>query len=351
MNIEQKNIVVSYQENTWSRISTEITVQETLQIIGSDKLKTIIENLRKELKKGNKEYYDNNKKKLPAVTFSATFDKSRKKENLKLYTSLLVIDIDKLSDDEMKRVNEILNKDRYVFSFWRSPSNKGFKGLIRINYNEPLKKEFVDFQHKAAFKTISDYFLKEYQIELDSSGSDITRLCFLSFDNEIVIKDIYSEFEIEVADYKNMATSNSKKKVVRKFSSNKDALYNSKDRNSPYDRKLMSNIIRFLNNKNCSITDSYENWCKVAMAIANTFTFDVGKNYFIKLSKRDSAKFNETNCVNFLSNCYENRKGEVAFASIVYLANQQGYKTKYQKKSSTEGGELLVPSEYHSQKR
>ncbi|WP_445458041.1 BT4734/BF3469 family protein [Flavobacterium sp. HNIBRBA15423] len=331
MNIEQKNIVVSYQENTWSRISTEITVQETLQIIGSDKLKTIVENLRNELKKGNKEYYDNNKKKLPAVTFSATFDKNRKKENLKLYTSLLVIDIDKLSDDEMKRINEILKKDKYVFSFWRSPSNKGFKGLICINYNKPLKNEFVDFQHKVAFKTISDYFLKEYQIELDSSGSDITRLCFLSFDDGIVIKDIFSEFEIEISDFEKTTTSNSEKKIVQKFSSNKDALYNSQDRNNPYDRKLMSNIIRFLNNRNCSITDSYEDWCKVAMAIANTFTFDVGKNYFIKLSKRDSAKFNETNCENFLSNCYENRKGEVAFASIVYLANKKGYKTKYQK--------------------
>ena len=93
----------------------------------------------------------------------------------------------------------------------------------------------------------------------------------------------------------------------------------------------MSNIIRYLNNKNCSITDNYENWCKVALAIANTFTFDVGKNYFIKLSKRDLDKFNESNCVNFLSNCYENRKREITFASIVYLANKKGYKTKYQK--------------------
>lgn len=340
MNDKQKNTTVSYQENTWSQISAEITIQETLQIIGSDKLKTIIENLRSQLKKGNQGYYDNNKKKLPAVTFSATFDKKRRKENLKAYNSLLVIDIDKLSGEEMKKTYQVLMKDEYVFSFWRSPSNKGFKGLIFINYDKPLKNKHVDFQHKFAFKTISEYFLSEYQIVLDSSGSDITRLCFLSFDNEIIIKNNYNKFEIQVSDFTEKATvSNTKRKNFRKFSSNKDALYNSKDRNSPYDRKLMSNIIRYLNNKDCSITSSYENWCKVAMAIANTFTFDVGKNYFIKLSNRDSAKFNETNCINFLSNCYENRKGEVSFASIVYLANKQGFKTKYQKKPSTEGGE------------
>jgi hypothetical protein len=340
MKDKHKNITVSFQENILSQISTEITIQETLQIIGSDKLKTVIENLRSQLKKGNKEYYDNNKKKLAAVTFSATFDKKRRKENLKVYNSLLVIDIDKLSDEEMKRTYKVLTKDEYVFSFWRSPSNKGFKGLIFINYDKALKNEFVDFQHKLAFKTISNFFLSEYQIELDSSGSDITRLCFLSFDNEIIIKNNYSEFEIQISDFSEKASdSNTKRKIIQKFSSNKDALYNSKDRNSPYDRKLMSNIIRYLNNKNCSITSSYEDWCKVAMAIANTFTFDVGKNYFLKLSKRDAGKFNETNCINFLSNCYENRKGEVSFASIVYLANKQGFKTKYQKKPSTAGGE------------
>lgn len=331
MTIEQKNIIVSYQENTWSKISNEITLQEILDIIGSNKLRNKIQLLRDNLSNGNKEYYDNNKKQLPAVTFSATFNENRRKESIKKYNSLLVIDIDKLSDEEMERTYEILNKDKHVLSYWRSPSNKGFKGLIQIRYSEELKKEYIDFQHKAAFKLISNYFLDKYKIELDSSGSDITRLCFLSFDKDIVKKNSSEEFNIKKNEFSNETVSDSKKTIVRNFSSNQNALYNSNDRNSPYDRRLMSNVIRFLNNKNLSITDSYENWCKVAMAIANTFTFDIGKKYFIKLSKRDSHKFDETNCANFLSNCYENRKGGVIFASIIYLANQKGYKTKYQK--------------------
>lgn len=331
MTIEQKNIIVSYQENTWSKISAEITLQETLDIIGSDKLRNQIQLLRDNLNNGNKDYYDNNKKQLPAVTFSATFNENRKKENLNIYNSLLVIDIDKLSDEEMQRTYEILNQDKYIFSFWRSPSNKGFKGLIPINYSEDLEKRYIDYQHKEAFKVISNYFLEQYEIELDSSGSDITRLCFLSFDNDIVRKNSCEDFNIKNSEFLKATASDSKKQIVRNFSSNQDALFNSNNKNSPYDRRLMSNVIRFLNNKNLSITDSYENWCKVAMAIANTFTFDIGKKYFIKLSKRDSNKFDETNCTNFLSNCYENRKGEVAFASIIYLANQKGYKTKYQK--------------------
>ena len=330
MSIQLKNITISYQENTWSSVSAEISLHETLQIICSDKLNNRIQILRDELSKGNKEFYDNNKKKLPAVTFSASFIGSRKKENLKTYNSLLVIDIDKLSDIEMERTYEILLKDNYVFSFWKSPSNNGFKGLILMKFNEVLKNDYVDFQHKAAFKTISKYFLNEYEIELDNSGSDITRLCFLSSDKDIVIKEKYEKFLINVTKLEHSNSVKADRKIVRNFVNNKDALFNSKDRNNIYDRQLMSAIIRFLNNKNLSITDSYENWCKVALAISNTFTFDIGKNYFIKLSKRDSNKFDEVNCINFLSNCYENRNGVVTFRSIVYLANKIGYKTKYQ---------------------
>ncbi|MFD2528825.1 BT4734/BF3469 family protein [Polaribacter marinaquae] len=343
MNVELKNIKVSYQEKAWSSISKEITLSETLNIINSELLKGKIERLRKELENGNKDYYDNNKKSLPAVTFSATFQEKRRKDKLKDYNQILVIDIDKLSIEEMKIVGDALKNEPLVFSFWKSPSNKGYKGLIKLSFIEKFEKINTDFQHKYAFNLVSSYFLENHKIELDKSGSDITRLCFLSYDQKIIIKENIQEFKVENS---NIPIETKKKKennTTLKFSSNKDALHNSLNRNDPYDRRLMSNIIRYLNNKNQTITETYESWCKVAMAIANTFTFDVGRNYFVKLSKRDSNKFNEINCINFLINCYENRNGEVSFASIVFLANNKGYKTKYQKDNGvpkTEGESL-----------
>ena len=67
------------------------------------------------------------------------------------------------------------------------------------------------------------------------------------------------------------------------------------------------------------------------MAIANTFTYDIGLNYFTKLSKLDGIKYNETHSTNFLNNCYETKNGSVNFASIIHLANEKGYNTKQQK--------------------
>lgn len=322
---------VSYQENTWSEVSFDTTIESILSDIKSDKHKAQVENLREQLGKGNKDYYDNHKKKLPAVTFSATFEVKRTGANLKNYNPIIVIDIDKLDELQLKKTYEHLNNDEYVISFWRSPSNNGFKGLISIDYQFENSEIDIDTKHKSAFNKLSIYFIEKYNIELDKSGNDITRLCFLSYDNNLILKPKSNKFIITKDDIIYSVKSKSKDKTTITFSSNRDALLNPLNRNNQFDRKIMSDIIRFLNNKDLSITNKYEEWCKVGMAISNSFTYDIGIKYFLKLSSLDSGKFNEATCTNFLNNCYETRKGNVNFNSIVYLANQKGYKTKKQK--------------------
>lgn len=322
---------VSYQENTWSEIAFDTTIETILSDIKSDKHKIQVENLREQLKKGNKDYYDNHKKKLPAVTFSATFNAKRTGENLKNYNPIIVIDIDKLDELQLKNTFENLNDDEYVISFWRSPSNNGFKGLISIDYQLENNEIEIDTIHKSAFNKLSLYFLEKYNVELDKSGNDITRLCFLSYDNELVLKSKSTKFTISEKDIVLTVKSKSKDKITIAFANNRDSLYNPSERNNQFDRKIMTDIIRFLSNKNLSITNKYEEWCKVGMAISNSFTYDIGIKYFLKLSMLDNEKFNEVTCTNFLNNCYETRKGNVNFNSIVYLANLKGYKTKKQK--------------------
>jgi len=322
---------VSFQENTWSKISSEPTIENILGLIKSDTYKSRITELRIRLKNGDQEFYDNFKKQLPAVTFSGTFNEKRTSENLKSYNPLLVIDIDKLDKEELETTYTILLKDEYVLSFWLSPSNKGLKGLVSINYEYENKEIDLNTKHKSAFNKLSNYFIETYRIELDKSGSDITRLCFLSYDENLVLKNDYKRFEVNEDDILLKKKQDSPKSGVKlKFASNRDALYNPAGRDNKFNRKLMTDILRFLRNKSLSITYTYEDWCKVAMAISNSFTYDVGLKYFLKLSAMDSEKFNEITCTNFLMNCYETRKGNLNFSSIVYLANQKGYKTKYQ---------------------
>jgi hypothetical protein len=325
------NIKVSYQANTWSEITDEMSIEEILNQIKSDKYKIRIEDLRNKLHKGDKEYYDNYKKQLPAITFSATFTIKRTNENLKQYNSIIVIDIDKLDSAQLELAYNNLLNDKYIISFWRSPSNQGFKGLVSIDYQFADFENQFDVIHKSAFKKLSEYFIETYKIELDKSGNDISRLCFLSYDDHLILKQKFNTFPIVKDDIVPYTKSQVVKNTKFTFENNLDALYNPQGKNNQLNRKLMSDIIRHLNNKKLSITYKYEEWCKVAMAISNTFTYEIGLNYFLKLSLLDNSKYNEVNCTNFLINCYENRKGNVNFASIIYLANQRGYKTKKQK--------------------
>ncbi|SIT08952.1 BT4734/BF3469 family protein [Chryseobacterium gambrini] len=331
-------ITISFQNNTWSNISKEITIKKALQEIKDEKYKSIISELRNALENGNDDYYNINKKRLPAVTFCATFKNNRIKANLIKYNNVIVIDIDKLDNEEIIKNYTNLYNDKFIHSFWKSPSNKGYKGLVFLNYNIEFSKYDIDFLHKTAFLKLSKYFDEKYNIILDKSGNDITRLCFMSSDQNIIIKEEFNFFEISENDISFKAENiKTKDSIGIKYVSNRDALFNPKDRNNPYERMLMSNIIKYLSRKKLSITNSYEDWSKVSMALANSFTYDIGLKYFLKLSQLDQEKYNEINATNFLLNAYENQKGLINFSSIIFLANQKNYKTKYQKRSSEEG--------------
>ncbi len=325
------NMKVSFQANAWTEIASELTIEAVLNQIKSDKHKRQIEDLRNKLKQGDKENYDNYKKKLPAVTFSATFNSRRTNEYLKSYNPLIIIDIDKLNPQQLKTTYDNLFGDPCVISFWLSPSNHGYKGIVAIDFQ--INEDEIDLvtKHKSAFKKLSEYFLEKYDIELDKSGSDITRLCFLSHDNFLVKKLVFENFVVTNEDLIVTGKSPANKNIKLSFASNLDALYNPTGKNNQFDRKIMTDIIRHLRNKKQSITHNYEEWCKVAMSIANTFTYEIGLNYFLKLSSLDTNKYNEVACTNFLINCYETRKGNINFSSLIYLANQKGYTTKYQK--------------------
>lgn len=328
---------VSYQKNTWSAFSKEMSISDVLEEIKSDKHNVQVQYLRLLISKGSKEEYNSHKRTLSAVTFCGTFDAERKKTKIKSYNSLIVLDVDKLDENELLRVKNCFHTEPIVFSFWDSPSKEGIKGLVSLRYTFEINSEIVERAHKGAFKKLAIYFKEKHNIELDNSGSDTTRLCFFSYDPLLKVKDDIAEFQITEADLLSIEESKKKKNDVEvKFSSNKDALHNPSNRNAPSDRYTIAAIIRFLEKKKTSITTSYEEWYKVAMAIANTFTYDVGEKYFLKLSSFDSKKYNETECKNFLLNCYESRSGAIKFNTIVYFANEKGYITKKQRDRGSE---------------
>jgi hypothetical protein len=333
---EVLNTRVTYQKNFWTDLG-ESTLGAIFEEIKSSKHFAYTKELSTLYSIGDLEMYSIKKKSLPVVAFAATFSKVRSKSGLLSYNDLIVLDIDKLDISDLERTQNALKSDPYVICHWKSPSQRGFKALVKIGYGKLIDHSAVDLVHKYAFAEVSKYFFEKYQIDLDKSGSDFTRLCFISYDPDFKAKEAFQVFNVNAASIPSSKEIRTRvlsvvKKNVQSAGSN---LHNASGKNRPQHKKLIQNIISYLSKNSKSITFHYDDWVRVAFAIANSFTYDVGIKYFKALSKSDVSKFDPIQCENLLSDCYQNSKNLINFVTIIHLAKNQGFVANRTNREST----------------
>lgn len=333
MHMNYSDIIVSRFNHKGDKNPSHLNLLDVLESFKNGKYKDLITKIRAILKEGNLELYSIAKSKLPAITFCGKFENGHKKENLSTYNYLLIIDIDKLGTNAMLYTRNCLQADKYVFAFWESPSQNGFKGLIKLSYDKEFTFEGPHRYHKYAFQCIAEYFEKTYNILLDTSGSDVSRLCFVSHDTNLVVKSECCAFHVNTSRIAPLPLIETNKCTKGKKTSSHIPEYefdkrhlNPKGKNASEHRVEISKIIKYLNKKNLSITSNYDNWYRVGYAIANTFTSDLGKEYYLKLCRLDGACHDEGESVKMLIYCYDNSKGYINFGTIIHLAQEQGYK-------------------------
>lgn len=299
---------------------TTILLFDELRNIKNGTYKNLIIECREALNNGDEKLYGDLKTKLPAVTFCGEFHTIRKASQVSVYNNLMILDIDHISIDELSNIKEFLIADKYILSFWDSPSGKGIKCLVRINNHYE--------KHRAVFNSLTKYFFEKYQIELDPSGKDISRLCFSSWDENLFYNpysEIYLDF-IEDIKLKNSDKSNSSTINISLLKS----AFATEGLNKSENKDIIRQIIKYLNKRNLSITETHDNWLKVSFAIASSFSYDVGEKYFLSLCRLDQTKHNEEKSINLLKSSYNSRKtnpeNSISFATIVFFAKTKGFK-------------------------
>lgn len=315
--------VTKFNSLTTTKTYSTIKMFEELNNIKKGSYKNIIQNCREAIERGDKELYGKLKSSLPAVTFCGEFN-GRKANDIIEYNNLMILDIDDLPKNDFSNIKATISNDKYILSLWDSPSGKGLKCLIR--HNSTIDK------HKAVFNSLSLYFLENYQIILDKSGKDISRLCFSSWDENIYYNpnsEIYSEFvDLKVEKQKDT-------KAIKSVTLTRSA-YATEGLNKKDDRFLIKKIIDYLTKRNLSITNNFDSWVKVALGISYSFSYDVGEKYFLSLCRLDAEKHNEEKSIALLQNCYNNRKVNsdeiITFATIIFLAKENGFVIKNQLK-------------------
>lgn len=118
------------------------------------------------------------------VTFSGTFSKRNDKALLK-HSGLLTIDFDHI--ENIPKLKQDLLQDEHFETelMFISPSGNGLKWIISIDLSEA--------RHIDYFNAISAYINETYELEIDKSGKDISRACFLCYDEDVYINPKYLE--------------------------------------------------------------------------------------------------------------------------------------------------------------
>ena len=115
-------------------------------------------------------------------TFSGVFT-SRNDKKIVQHSGLMAVDFDHLPN--LEEVRQSLLVDEYFDTqlLFVSPSGDGLKWIIEIDTRKAPHGEY--------FASVANYILQTYGIEVDKSGRDISRACFLPHDPQAFINPIY----------------------------------------------------------------------------------------------------------------------------------------------------------------
>jgi len=91
----------------------------------------------------------------------------------------------------------------------------------------------------------------------------------------------------------------------------------------------MSKVIRYLEKRSISITASHDEWMRVAFGIANSFTYDVGQRYFLRLCRLDGVAHNEEGSIRMLEACYYGNRGGITLGTILHYARERGMQNAF----------------------
>lgn len=118
-------------------------------------------------------------------TFSGLF-RTRSKSDLLLQSDLLCLDFDHVADIPYLK-ERLLNDPCFETELlFVSPSGDGIKWIIEIDYK--------GFEHSRFFASVANYLVSNGYPEPDTSGSDISRSCFIPYDPDAYINPKYGDY-------------------------------------------------------------------------------------------------------------------------------------------------------------
>ncbi|HAF30435.1 MAG TPA: hypothetical protein DCG75_15440 [Bacteroidales bacterium] len=293
------NWIISYFPNVFSKEKEkDIYLLQLVEEVKSELYKYQIEKIRKAVDKDEKNKL---KTKLPAVSISAKMKSGHKVSDIIEHTGLIQVDIDELKENEIGGYIEKLKQDQYTFILFKSPSGRP-KLIVKI------PKELHN--HKHYFEGLSEYYLKRYNLKVDQSCKDPSRLMFLSHDPDIYVNDNSVLF--------NKINYSTKKEAKPDDRVKSDAI------------KLIEQIEK----DGIDITSEYKDWIDVIFALIEIFGVEADE-YVHRVSRFYHAyRFTETQ--DQIESCRKSKGAGITKNSFFHIAKKyinSNHKSKEEKTS------------------
>lgn len=246
------------------------------------------------------------KKSLPAITPSGVF-RYRSMKHLIQHSGFIAIDIDFDDNKHIVNFSELKNQLSHIENVaycGLSVRGKGLWALI------PIPKSTPEIHGQRFDSLLNDF--KDFNINIDKSGRDVCRLRIYSHD-----PNAYFNHSAKLYTKLNAAPKLLKRTYPRSIQSDT--------------RTKVETVISRIKNNKIDITHCYEEWFKLAVALANEFG-ESGRGYFHAISQFN-GKYNFQTTDRMFDGCLKGNYSQITIASFFKIASDYGIKAQSDKSS------------------
>ena len=248
-------------------------------------------------------YRDYKAQNLTAFTPAGIFQQGRRKaQYLQQHSSHVVLDIDGLTQDQVTELLIFLHTYPHLRLAFISPSGAGVKIVLEIT---PTPKNASE--HKAAYTACVDHFTpvaEDFGFDIDTSGSDCSRLCFLAHHPQAIWNDDTVPIEW---DYGNYQQGQEKRK---------ERLANRVWADTDVDISALEYVPLDL---------PYDQWLTIGMGIKSSgLSFSVWEQWTQGGKRKRSTGEWITEDIRYKWDTFS-RQGQVTWGTVVYYASLNGY--------------------------
>lgn len=181
-----KQVTISEFGRASDTKGSRTTVGEALERVVCDTaLQKTIDRIRASTDEGEQHKLKLN---LPAVTWSGEFS-TRKANNILSHSGMVVLDFDNLTAVQAVKLRNRAKESKFAVAAFISPRGTGVKVLMAVALQD-------DATHKNAFAACKRHAARLGWPTVDPSGSDCSRLCFLSYDPKAYLAEAFKYLKV-----------------------------------------------------------------------------------------------------------------------------------------------------------